>query len=622
MPVSSDPSIFVPVPFIDALSHANSIETVISVAADWLPRLIPAARSSIGFLDGDKLINSVSRTDGMADPVFEKSRIWHLTWREKVLLAGTPVILDETAMRDARTEPLTKLLDSGIRSLAIAPMLGGEECVGTLSLGSREPDGISEDDALALVSFGRWIASQARLMQQARNTARLSETDTLTGLANRARLMRVLDGPGTLHKPDSEGNVIGVMHVDLDHFKQVNDTLGHGVGDAILRHAARAMQSTVSGKDLVARVGGDEFVIVTRTDPAGHHLANLATEITRAVSQPLRIGDVEARVGTSIGTAMSSGTVRSAERLIGNADIALYEVKRSGRGGVRAFAGEMRIACERRTRLLADLRDAVESRCFVPYFQPQVSMATGHFSGFEMLARWPHPSLGLIDPADFIELSAEAGLTDQIDSIVRAKGLAAIRQLRADGWDTPKMSFNASARTLGDPDLLDSLLWEVLQQGLAPEDLVVEVRETDLMAQGSEQAFTNINALSDAGFEVELDDFGSGYSAMSNLSRLSISAIKLDRSMISLLPDERAETVVRAIIAMAKELDLNVTAEGIETTAQYALIRGLGCDVAQGYGVSRPLPLHGLIAFMKGYGQAPIRLAEAHLCASQVGGVE
>lgn len=226
-----------------------------------------------------------------------------------------------------------------------------------------------------------------------------------------------------------------------------------------------------------------------------------------------------------------------------------------------------------------------------------------------MLARWPHPRLGVLEPGDFLDLAAEAGVLDRIDTIVRAKGLAALRALRRSGWDAPRMSFNASARTLSNPDLADTLLWEVLGQGLAASDLVIETSEAHLIARNDGIAARNIAALAQAGFGVELDDFGAGHAAMSNLASLAISGVKLSRAMIASLPDTYSEAILKAIIALADDLNLTVVAKGVETPAQFAQLARMGCHMAQGYGVSKPLPLDGLVAFMEGYGNAPVALA-------------
>ncbi len=607
-----DASIQLPLAFIDALSQADGVEPVLTVGAQWLPQLLPGVRGSITFIDGERLIARVARTDDRVDPRFDLSTIHDDGPRGQVLRSGEHLVLAEAGLAGSGIDLLRRLHRGGIRRMLIAPMLGGRQTVGTLSVAGPETGPYSDAQIDILIGIGKFVASRAGLMLQARNTARQAETDALTGLANRTRLMRVLDGPGELSEPGCDGRVIGVLHIDLDRFKEVNDTLGHAAGDAVLRHAAKVMCQTAAAKDLVARVGGDEFVLVTRTDPAGRQIGGLARRIAEALAEPLRIGDVEVGVGASIGTAIADRQGLGAERLIGNADIALYEVKRNGRGGVRAFCDTMRAATERRVRMLADLRHAVETRAFEPWFQPRVSLSTGAFTGVEVLARWPHPELGLVDPKEFIALSAEAGLTRQIDEVVRARGLAALRRLRADGWPMPRLSFNASAGTLLQPDLVGDLMWEVLGQGLDPQDLVVEIRESDLIAIGADAAQRSVSALAEAGFGVELDDFGAGYAAMINLARLPISAIKVDCSLTAQLPLARAEKVLRAIIALARDLELGVTAEGVETATQFSLLRNMNCAEAQGFGVAEPMPFDGLVAFMRGYGGKPATPGRRH----------
>ena len=600
-----------PVDFIDEVTRATSIEAVLTHAAQWLPKLFAAERCKITFMDDDGAqICRMCQPDAATDAFGEDTIVAPGSPRNEVLLTGKPLFLDHADLAALHSRAARRVVAAQVQSVLIAPMSCGNDTIGTISLLRSRKSEFSDEEIALITSVGKWIGSQARLMQEVRNTVRLAETDALTGLANRARLMRVLDGPGSLHLPSSNGRIIGLLHVDLDHFKEVNDTSGHAVGDAILKHAAAAMRAACAPKDLVARIGGDEFVVVTRTDPAGYHLARLAARIARSINQPIRVGDVEARVGASVGTAMAQDASITADRLIGNADIALYEVKRRGRGGVRAFSPEMRRASERRSQLLTDLETAIRDQAFEPFFQPQVSFETGRFVGFEMLARWNHPGLGMLDPDEFIKIAAEAGLSDKVDRIVRDQGLTALRKLRAAGWSAPKMAFNASAQTLSDPDLVENLLWEVHEQGLSPNDLVIEIGEVDLPLMDNPEILDHVNQLTEAGFEVELDDFGAGYSALAVLSRLTISAIKLDCKIIAPLPDPRAEAMISGLIAMARAMKLRVIAEGVETASQFAILRRLDCDIAQGYGVSKPLPLDELMTFMKGYGQAPVALAE------------
>ncbi|KMW56737.1 diguanylate cyclase/phosphodiesterase (GGDEF & EAL domains) with PAS/PAC sensor(s) [Candidatus Rhodobacter oscarellae] len=590
-----------PFEFLDAVSHSEGVEAVQKTVVEWLPQLLPAQRASSNFVDGDRMITTTHWTDLRADPLDLTDReTTRNSPRAHIMKTRERRILSDQDLAQSNIPIFQKLHKAGLRSLMLVPMISGGEAVGMLSVGHSEPDRYNAQHGMMLQMIGKCISAQLRLMQEIRNTARRAETDALTGLANRARLMRVLDGPGALSQQDSSGRIVGVLHIDLDHFKEVNDTLGHAAGDAILKHAAKAMREAVGPKDLVARIGGDEFIVVSRTDPQGQQIGKLSKKIAAAVCKPLRFGDVEASVGASVGIALATGDDLNAERLIGNADIALYQAKRHGRGRVRAFTADMRAATEQRVRLLSDLHEAVETRAFEPYFQPQVSLKSGKFNGFEMLARWPHPELGVLDTGKFLDLVNEAGLAEQIDAIVRRKGLSALRDLRKMGWDEPRMAFNASFKTLDSKDLVETLLDDVLEFGLHQMDLVVELREADIIELGRLRAFEIIQQLSAAGFSVELDDFGAGLASMATLARVQVSGIKLDGSMIALLPDKRATIILRSAIRLARDLRLQVIAEGVEHDAQLDQLRRLGCDAAQGYLISQPLPFGELVQFIDG----------------------
>ena len=600
----------VPVDFIGAISHASSLEQVLLTAAERLPHMVGSDYSVVTFIDEGRQISRAFERAGVTGVFGPDTQIYPGTYGAQVLETGEPRLINSDMMRSARIGLMPQMYQAGIRSVLVAPMKSGGKTVGALTIANRHEHQFSDRHVTFVVAIGKWIASQARLMQQVRRTARLAETDMLTGLANRARVMRVLDGPESLHKADSKGRILGVLHIDLDHFKEVNDTLGHAAGDAILKHAAAAMTRVVGPKDLVARIGGDEFLVATRSDPHGAHLTQLGHKIVDAISQPVRIGDVEARVGVSIGTALASRKDDSADRLIGNADMALYEVKRRGRGEVHKFTETMRQANERRIQLISDLQGAIDSGDFLPYFQPQVSMRTGMFSGFEVLARWDHEKLGILDPSQFLQLVDQVGLSLKIDGIVRRKAIAAMGQLRRDGWQVPRMSFNASARTLSDPNLVNSLLTETQSHGLGAQDLVLQIREADLLELGRFRAIDVIKTLGQNGLRVELEDFGSGRVSASTLIHADVHAIKFHDSMVALLPGYRAKKILSRSIELAHELGVTVVARGVETAEQYAELRGMNCDIAQGYGISKPLPFADLVAFMAGYGKAPVSLAK------------
>ncbi len=579
------------------------------VGTEWVPRILSTERCAICVFNEPDVLQKVYRTDGVQEPQRECQQYDADSPHRRVLAAGEPAFDDFDALPPDASPLLQELNTAGFRSGVIAPMRSVGRTIGTISLCSSEQRFYGGTDAAKLLVIGKLLASQAQLMQAARESVRLAETDRLTGLANRTRLMHVLKGPDILNQPDSSGRVIGVLHIDLDDFKEVNDTLGHAAGDHVLKAASRSMVDVVGKKDLVARIGGDEFVIVSRSDRGGGELTELAERVLESVNQPVRIGDLEARVSASIGSALAGEPGTTADNLISNADMALYQVKRNGRGAVRAFNADMREVEERRRKLLVDISAAADKQAFIPFFQPQVSLATGHFSGFEMLARWVHPELGRIDPAEFIRIAVHAGVSEQIDTVVRRSGLSSLRKLRDAGWHAPRMSFNASARTVGKPDLVDTLFTELTALDLHPEDLVLEVLESDLQTLGPGVAKEAIDRLADAGFAVHLDDFGAGVGSIVNLANLSIKGIKLDGSLTAQTNTEAGRAIVSSTVDLANRLGLTTVAEGVETPRQFAMLRRAKCDAAQGYGISEPLPYDGLIEFMRGYGQAPIKLA-------------
>lgn len=602
--VDSD-SISLPLGFIDEMSHAEDLEGVIRIAMKWLVTMVPADGNSIAIVDGNRLVASSKRFDGGRNDTFDIADLVPGTPRAEVIRTGRYRLLNATDLQTTVSAPLRRLHRDGIRTVMITPLISAGETIGTISVASQRENGFGEKQRVELMAIGNFIAVQAALMQEVRSTARQAGTDPLTGLANRHALMHRLNADGALDTPSGSSRRLGVLHIDLDHFKAVNDTLGHSAGDTVLVAAANMMRAMAGLGDMVARIGGDEFVFVTHTDAAGQRLHHLATALIRQIGRPISIDGIETRIGASIGTAIADDDVKDADHLIGNADLALYEVKRNGRNMVEAYRPDMRQAYATAQKLLMDLQDAVADESFEPYFQPQVSLGTGQLIGFEMLARWPHPTRGLLEPADFMESAVESRLLDRIDGIVRAKGLAALRRLRDLGWHAPKMSFNASPRTLLRPDLAEVLMREVTAQGLRPADLVLELRQAHMKPDDGGTLQRNIAGLAGARFGIELDDFGAGGSSLSNLATPGITGIKIDRGLIAGLPDATCTSILRAILSLARDLGLTTGAGGVETAMQFAALKRLGCDYSQGNGVSAALPLTGLIGFMDDYGRAP-----------------
>ncbi|MEL7114489.1 MAG: sensor domain-containing diguanylate cyclase [Pseudomonadota bacterium] len=381
-----DATVTLPLGFLDAMAQAESVETVMSTAVRWLPQMVPAVRASGYFFDDGHVIHSAHWTTDSTDaPEFARAP-------EHLLdaLGDTHhhVNLDAKTLADSEAPALRYLYRTGIRSLLVVPMVLGSEALGMLTIGTDTPQPYGKQHGQTLKIIGNCIAAQIQLMLQFRKTVRLAETDPLTGLANRTRLMRVLNGGGdSLHLADADGRQLALLHIDLDHFKAINDRLGHAAGDGLLCRVTKRMSRAVGPKDLIARVGGDEFIVVTRSDPGGQHVIELGHAVINALKTPFEIEGMKARIGASIGTTLATEPGVTATRLIANADLALYAAKASGRSRVRPYTPALRSANERRSQIMADLRAALEEEdAFDVFVQP---VSTWKPVSFPVSKCWP-----------------------------------------------------------------------------------------------------------------------------------------------------------------------------------------------------------------------------------------
>jgi diguanylate cyclase (GGDEF)-like protein len=429
--------------------------------------------------------------------------------------------------------------------------------------------------------------------------------DQLTGLPNRKKLHIFLERMLEDRRIDVSG--LCVMHIDLDRFKQVNDTLGHSVGDAVLQRVAEAMQSKMRSGDLVARVGGDEFVVVARlhgANPEGR-AQRIAEGLIARIRTPTVIEGNTCTVGASIGYVLPDQDMKCPDDLFRNADIALYEAKRVGKGVAIRFDKSMRSGMERRHALAQDIERGVDQESFVPYFQPKVALGNGRLLGFEVLARWDHPERGVLLPLDFIEIAEEIGILEEIESQIMLKSLDALVMLRHDGWSVPGMAINASGSSLRRQDYAADLKMALAMRHLGPADLTIEVRETTLLQDSDDKALSTLRALCADGFRIEIDDFGTGYASLSMLATLDLSGLKIDRSLIADLENQRSRQVIEAVIGLGKSMGLQILAEGVEHPHQYATLQQFGCDAIQGFGVGHPMPFSAIAPWIEEYGKCP-----------------
>jgi diguanylate cyclase (GGDEF)-like protein/PAS domain S-box-containing protein len=407
--------------------------------------------------------------------------------------------------------------------------------------------------------------------------------DELTGLPNRARFRARLDWIL------SHGEDVGVLFVDLDGFKGVNDALGHTAGDALLATFARRLRQAVNDVHVVARLGGDEFAVLV--EEAGSEAAcAIADQVMAALSEPLMVDGRELPVTASIGVATTL-TASSTAELLRDADVAMYQAKARGRARYEVFTPAMHSDALERLEVEADLHRAVARGEIHLVYQPLVDLATGRTVGAEALARWHHPKRGLVPPVEFIPLAEETGAIVEIGRWVLGEAARQARTWHRDlGADAPPISVNVSVRQLAEEGFPEVALETVLAAGARPEWLVLELTES-MLATAAGDPVAQLGALRAAGFRLAIDDFGTGYSSLSYLSRLPVDELKIDRSFVQALEAGGEEAaLVRMIIELAHALSLVTVAEGVETEAQMATLLAMGCDLGQGYLFARPGP--------------------------------
>lgn len=405
--------------------------------------------------------------------------------------------------------------------------------------------------------------------------------DPLTGLPNRRSLIEYLDHI----KADKRTDDWSLLLVGLDGFKSINDTIGHDYGDALLIAVSHALKSCVDFEHLVAHVGGDEFVLIS--NEASEYLIK---RIFASLNEPFEISGRRIPINASIGYLAIGDSIRQTHDLLADAEIALQFAKNTGGKKAQAFNQHLRDDLGTMQQLQLDLTDAIRNGEIEPWFQPQVRLADGRLHGAEVLVRWRHPTRGLLTPDIFLPAAERAGLMIDLDYAVWKSAMDLARGWQdADVW-RPVISLNAAPDTISDPYLIERFLRMLQLSGLETDQVTVEVLETTLINGKDDLASINIDSLAECGIALELDDFGTGYASLSKLTQLPLAGLKLDRSLIAPLPDQAADSVVRAILALAAELGLQVIAEGVEENAQALHLSERGCNIGQGYGFARPMP--------------------------------
>ncbi len=504
----------------------------------------------------------------------------------RVRTLGEPLLVS----RRARDKGMQAWLSArGCKEALIVPVKS-PAASGTLVVRDRlgETTGFTKDDLTLLQALGGHLAvsmQNARLLDRLRYEA---THDALTGLANRALLQATLRDTAD----DARALEVAVLLIDLDQFKEVNDALGHPVGDELLKIVSQRLTVAAPSSALVARLGGDEFAVLLRPQP---DLVNAATNVARAmiaaISEPAKVSDTYVATQASIGIAVSGATSDHAD-LLRNADTAMYAAK-SQPTGIVVYDAELDRGRVERLALSADLQQALRSNDqLILHYQPKIDLTTSRITGVEALVRWNHPNLGLLGPDVFIPLAESSGMIEQLTPLVLRMALRQCRAWLDDGLDLT-VAVNLSAKNVSNPSLPDAIGFALADAGLTPDHLVLEITESSVMGD-PDRTLPVLRRLAAIGVSLSLDDFGTGYSSLSYLQRFPVREVKIDRSFVGGLSDpagaHTAEALIRSIIGLGESLRLNVVAEGVEDAATLAKLQQYGCDVAQGYFIGRPAP--------------------------------
>jgi diguanylate cyclase (GGDEF)-like protein/PAS domain S-box-containing protein len=427
---------------------------------------------------------------------------------------------------------------------------------------------------------------------------RIANCDMLTGLANRyAFETHAIEMIAIAAR---SGQLLALHLIDLDHFKQINDSLGHHAGDVVLQQAAQRMRKVLRESDFIARLGGDEFVVLQPNMPSMQAGADLATKLIKVLTQPFVIDGREVQISGSVGIAVCPNDVCDLDQLMKKADLALYRAKADGKGRVHYFTDQLDKTAHTRSCEIAELRQAVERKEFWVEYQPKVAFATGQTIGMEALLRCSNRFFAGWPIENVIHLAIEAGVMKNLSFWVLREACAQMRKWKDHGLSNLKMCVNLCSQDLTDhttPDYIEALISEMTLQ---PGDLEIEITEREAL-NVEKHGLAILHALRSRGISIALDDFGTGYSALSYLRNLPVTAVKLDKSFLVGIPDDaQGCTVIKAIMDLSRALGLEVIAEGVETASQAAFLKEFHCTALQGFLVSRPLPAEGMTVWLLG----------------------
>jgi diguanylate cyclase (GGDEF)-like protein len=480
----------------------------------------------------------------------------------------------------------------------VVPVYGDAGAIGALSARGRQKDGaaFNLEDLKILETIGNHASvafANGRLVERLRYD---SLHDALTGLGNRASFQAAMDA---VAGEFGEDDLAAVMLLDLDRFKEINDTLGHESGDRLLQEIARRLVNLMGERGTICRLGGDEFAFLVPNLEHIGEAGELASQVLAALEQPFAVGEMRLEVGGSIGVALAPVDGESSTALLQRADVAMYAAK-DNHSGWELYAKEHDRYSPRRLSLAADLRHAVERGELALHYQPKAELVTGRITGVEALVRWNHPEYGLVAPDDFIPLAEQTGLIRPLTTWVLGEAAHQVREWERRGMHL-SMAVNLSVRSLMDGALPDEVAGVLERESLNATALVLEITESTIMADPN-RAIAILRRLADHGVSLAIDDFGTGYSSLAYLKRLPVNEVKVDRSFVmNMATDQDDAVIVRSTVDLARNLGLRVVAEGVEDAASWDHLRVLGCDAVQGYYLAKPMPAAQLPPWLANY---------------------
>lgn len=456
-------------------------------------------------------------------------------------------------------------------------------------------------EVVRLLSISRDVTA---LRETSHQLKRASEHDALTSLPNRRAFQAHLQA--AILRAMEKGSSTGLLLLDLDHFKHVNDTMGHAAGDHLLRVFADRLTASTRGEDFVARLGGDEFAVILEDVKTENQLVEIGTSVLSRLKDPVRFDGRVISGSASIGGALFPRDGNTADDLFKNADTALYSLKTAGRGGTKMFHNHMRQEAQKIASQLNLARIVVTQDNVVPHYQSKSKLSTGEVAGFEALLRWQHPTRGMQDPETVEEAFKDYELASKIGELMQSKVLTDIRSWRARGLDVRRISLNASPAEFLRDDFSEQFLARLRSYNVPPTLIEVEVTEHVFLDQTASYVARALQQLKGAGVTIALDDFGTGYSSLSHLRDFPVDVVKIDRSFVAqMLDDPEIAAIVRAVVDLAHSLSIEVVAEGVETVDQLALLKVMGCDFGQGWHFGKAAPAADVVQFL--YGGAGVR---------------